>query len=146
MTRRAKILSLSTLLLLLAILFAFRLNPLERLLNVRLPRGVTVEKIYYERAPDYPVITSGYAKLNLQPEGQWKALVDKLQLSTNEANYLPWQNMPAQLSNWWDVPQSYGQAVRASRQDDYRRVVMLKDGTNVFIRFSGQLPLIRWDR
>lgn len=118
-------------------------NRFERLLGVRLPRGISVNELYVEHIPDYPIV-EGYAKISLGRE-EWSAFVSVLQLYTNNAAALPIKNLPDSVSAWWTIRSASEQYIRASRAGNERSIIAVRQGEDVFIRFSGNTPLVKWE-
>jgi hypothetical protein len=121
---------------------AKRSSRLERALGVKLPDGVKVVDVHIEKVPDYPVV-SGYAKISMDGH-TWPILIERLRLLTNGAPLLPYSNLPASITSWWQVPNAAQQLNRAAREDNGRQLnAVFSDGI-VYIEFSGNTPVVHW--
>ena len=118
-------------------------NRFERVLGVKLPREISVIELYVEHIPDYPIV-EGYAKISLGRE-EWSAFVSVLQLYTNNAAALPTESLPDTVSSWWTINSASEQYIRASRAGNERSITAVQQGESVFIRFSGNTPLVKWE-
>ncbi|HEX7861779.1 MAG TPA: hypothetical protein VF773_15695 [Verrucomicrobiae bacterium] len=144
MKRRFKILAVIAGVTVLAVLYHFRRNKFERLLGVDLPKGVRVSELYYNQAQGYPVIKKAWAKLSTTRQEQWNELVTLFRVSTNTTAYLPWQNISSPIASWWKIPPASHQSIFAGRMwGDGHRIEMLMVKTNVFVEFSGPIPVVR---
>jgi hypothetical protein len=140
-----KYLTLGVILLALTIVFVrFWRSPVERVLGVRLPKTGKLLNFHMRKYPGYRVISEGFLKMELSPQ-YFEEFVRSLGLTTNRSSYLPTQDLPKEIMDWWNVPESQHKYNRAFRMDDSSRVNLLQVSNQIYLEFSGKIPVARWD-